>query len=84
MSDLAAAMASYAGASADIEQKLIEIIAETHKSTGEGIASSHSLFTQEVQRVVDAQEKIESQVRLNQSPRRIRTNYSAGRKTKLA
>ena len=65
VSDLAAAMASHAGASADGEQKLIEIIAETHKSTGKGIASSHSMFTQEVQRVVDAQEKIESQLRLS-------------------
>ena len=57
MSELAAALASYAGASAEREQKLIKAITETHKSTGEGIVSSHTLFTQEVRRIVDAQEK---------------------------
>ena len=50
-------MASYAGASAEREQKLIEAITETHKSTGEGIVSSHALFTQEVQKIISAQEK---------------------------
>ena len=36
---------------------MTEIITETHKSTGEGIVRSHTLFTQEVQRIVEAQEK---------------------------
>ena len=49
VSDLAAAMTTYAEASAGREQQLIEAITEAHKLTGEGIASSHSLFTQEVQ-----------------------------------
>ena len=59
VSDLAQALSTFAGASAEREQRMIEAITETHKSTGGGIASSHSLFTQEVQKIVEAQERKE-------------------------
>ena len=57
MSELAAAMASCAGASAEREQKMIEAITETHESTGEGSFSSQTLCAQEVQKIVETQEK---------------------------
>ena len=57
VSELAQALSTFAGASAEREQRMIAAITETHKSTGEGIATSHSLFTQEVQKIVEVQEK---------------------------
>ena len=83
-------MASYAGASAEREQKLIEANTETHKSTGEGIvssASSHSLFTQAVQRTKDAQEnkaRDAGEVKFDKLIKAFCTNNLAGGKTELA
>ena len=45
------------GAAAENEQKLVEAIAETHKATGERLVGSHSLFTQEVKKIMESQER---------------------------